>query len=92
MNYAPVMARQGPICGSGECPIAAAFFDHGHIYGMVANLVAAGASLSLVYEPDDDKAAASMRLCESSNSGCLSKFAPNPNTATSFSSNESGTE
>ena len=45
MNYAPVMASQGPICGPGDCPIAAAFFDHGHIYGMVANLVAAGANL-----------------------------------------------
>ena len=57
MNYAPVMASQGPICGPGDCPIAAAFFDHGHIYGMVANLVAAGANLALIYEPDDDKAA-----------------------------------
>ena len=57
MNYAPVTASQGPVCEFGECPIAAAFFDHGHIYGMVANLVAAGANLSLIYEPDDDKAA-----------------------------------
>ena len=57
MHYAPVTASQGPVCEFGECPIAAAFFDHGHIYGMVANLVAAGANLSLIYEPDDDKAA-----------------------------------
>ena len=61
MHYAPVMACQGPVCEQGECPIAAAFFDHGHIYGMVANLVAAGASLSLVYEPDDDKAAVMLK-------------------------------
>ena len=61
MHYAPVMASQRPVCEQGECPIAAAFFDHGHIYGMVANLVAAGASLSLVYEPDDDKAAVMLK-------------------------------
>ena len=61
MHYAPVMASHGPVCEQGECPIAAAFFDHGHIYGMVANLVAAGASLSLVYEPDDDKAAVMLK-------------------------------
>ena len=56
MHYAPVGRRAESACGPGECVIAAAYFDHGHIYGMVANLVAAGATLKWVFEPDDHKA------------------------------------
>jgi predicted dehydrogenase len=55
-DYAPVMAPTKPVCAPGEFVIAAAFADHGHLFGMVSNLIAAGATLGYVYEPDDAKA------------------------------------
>ncbi len=36
----------------GEFVIAAAFLDHGHVYGQVAGLLAAGATLRSVHDPD----------------------------------------
>jgi predicted dehydrogenase len=61
MHYAPEGRTQTVVCAPGECVIAAAYFDHGHIYGMVANLVAAGATLGWIFEPDDAKARAMQR-------------------------------
>ena len=55
-DYAPVMAPTKPVCEPGEFVIAAAFADHGHLFGMVSNLLAAGATLGYVYEPDEAKA------------------------------------
>jgi predicted dehydrogenase len=55
-DYAPVMAPTKPVCVPGEFVIAAAFADHGHLFGMVSNLLAAGATLGYVYEPDESKA------------------------------------
>lgn len=52
LNYAPVARVNKPVCERGEFPFAAAYLDHGHIFGMVDNLVAAGGSLSAVYEPN----------------------------------------
>lgn len=46
-----------PVVGPGEFVFAAVGLDHGHIHGMVEHLVAAGATLSLVYDPDPAKVA-----------------------------------
>lgn len=39
----------------GEFCFAAAFLDHGHIYGQCNGLIDAGATLSKVYEPDAER-------------------------------------
>lgn len=46
-----------PVVGPGEFVFAAVGLDHGHIHGMVEELIAAGATLSLVYDPDPAKVA-----------------------------------
>lgn len=52
MNYAPTAAKPQPVLGKGEFPFAAAFFDHGHIFGQINGLTEAGGDLTLIYEPD----------------------------------------
>lgn len=42
----------------GEFPFAAAFLDHGHIYGQTTGLLQAGATLRRVFDPDPAKVAA----------------------------------
>ncbi|NLG15314.1 MAG: Gfo/Idh/MocA family oxidoreductase [Lentisphaerae bacterium] len=44
--------RSGKVCGEGEFTIAATAMEHGHIDGMVASLVQAGATLKWVYDRD----------------------------------------
>ncbi|WP_312170741.1 Gfo/Idh/MocA family oxidoreductase [Microbacterium sp.] len=44
-----------PVVGPGDFVFAAVGLDHGHIHGMVEHLVNAGATLSLVYDPDPAK-------------------------------------
>nr|WP_314845149.1 Gfo/Idh/MocA family oxidoreductase [uncultured Microbacterium sp.] len=44
-----------PVVGAGEFVFAAVGLDHGHIYGMVEQLIAAGATLTLVHDPDQAK-------------------------------------
>jgi predicted dehydrogenase len=61
-DYAPVMTPTKPVCEPGEFVIAAAFADHGHLFGMVSNLLAAGATLGYVYEPDEAKASKLLAL------------------------------
>jgi len=61
-DYAPVAGVSSPACQPGEWVLAAAFADHGHLFGMIANLIAAGATLTKVYEPDDAKAAKLLAL------------------------------
>lgn len=56
MNYAPTPRTQRVVCAPGEFCFAVAFMDHGHIFGMAANLVQAGATLSKIHEPDQKKA------------------------------------
>ena len=56
LNYAPVARVAKPVCEPGAFRFAVAFMDHGHIFAMVANLVAAGGSLHSVYEPNDEVA------------------------------------
>ncbi|MFT4258943.1 Gfo/Idh/MocA family protein [Microbacterium sp.] len=46
-----------PVVAPGEFVFAAVGLDHGHIHGMVHHLLDAGATLSLVYEPDPAKVA-----------------------------------
>lgn len=55
MNYAPTGAKVEPVVQSGDFPFAAAFFDHGHIYGMINGLTEAGGELSLIYDHDADR-------------------------------------
>lgn len=57
MNYAPQAREQSEVCEPGEFCFAVTAMDHGHIYGMAANLVAAGATLGKIFEPDEKKAA-----------------------------------
>jgi predicted dehydrogenase len=53
MNYAPVAREQRIVCEPGEFKVGAAHLDHGHIYGMCANLKQAGATISKVYDRVD---------------------------------------
>jgi predicted dehydrogenase len=46
-----------PVVGPGEFVFAAVGLDHGHIHGMVEQLVAAGATLSLVWDEDPQRLA-----------------------------------
>ncbi len=55
MNYAPAPREQQLACEPGEFPFAVAYMDHGHIYGMAANLIQAGGNLVKIYEPDENK-------------------------------------
>ena len=55
MNYAP-RSKPNPVVESGEFVFAAAHLDHGHINRMCTALMAAGATLKWVYEPDPRKA------------------------------------
>lgn len=55
MNYAPDMSGMGKVVEPGEFVFAASHFNHGHIYGQIAGLAAAGGTLKSVYEPDESK-------------------------------------
>ena len=49
--------KPGPVVQPGEFPFAAAFLEHGHIYGQCGGLIEAGAELRWVYDPDPKKVA-----------------------------------
>ena len=53
-NYAPRGAA-GQVVGPGEFCFAAAWLDHGHIYGQVNGLRDAGGTLRYVYDPDPER-------------------------------------
>ncbi len=55
-SYAPT-AKVTPVVAPGEFRFAAAFLDHGHIYGQCNGLCDAGATLELVYDPDPARVA-----------------------------------
>ncbi|MEQ9452216.1 MAG: Gfo/Idh/MocA family oxidoreductase [Pseudomonadales bacterium] len=55
-NYAPA-GQARPVVKPGEFQFAAAFLDHGHIYGQCQGLVDAGATLTHVYDPDAERVA-----------------------------------
>ncbi|BET66749.1 Gfo/Idh/MocA family oxidoreductase [Opitutales bacterium ASA1] len=60
MNYAP-QGKPSPVVRPGEFGFAAAFLEHGHIYGQCNGLLEAGAELRAVYDPDPAKVAAFLR-------------------------------
>jgi len=51
MNYAP-KGKPAPVVKGDEFPFAAAFLDHGHVYGQCNGLIEAGGVLRYVYDPD----------------------------------------
>ena len=53
-SYAPT-AKSTKVVQPGDFTFAAAFLDHGHIYGQVNGLIDAGATLKSVYDPDPKK-------------------------------------
>lgn len=55
MNYAPTATKAEPVVAAGEFTFAAAFFDHGHIYGMINGLTEAGGELALIYDSDAER-------------------------------------
>jgi predicted dehydrogenase len=55
-NYAP-KGKPSPVVKPGEFAFAAAFLEHGHIYGQCNGLLEAGAELTWVYDPDPEKVA-----------------------------------
>src|SRR3954464_3097690 len=57
MNYAP-QGKPSPVVKAGEFTFAAAYLEHGHIYGQCNGLLEAGAELKWVYDPDEKKVAA----------------------------------
>ena len=56
MNYAP-KGKPAPVVKAGEFPFAAAFLDHGHIYGQCNGLVEAGGELRYVYDSNPERVA-----------------------------------
>ena len=53
-NYAP-QGKAAPVVKPGEFIVAAAFLEHGHIYGQCNGLLEAGAELKWVYDSDPKK-------------------------------------
>ena len=53
-NYAPT-SQANKVVAPGEFCFAAAFLDHGHIYGQTNGLRDAGATLKYVYDPDPQR-------------------------------------
>jgi predicted dehydrogenase len=54
MNYAP-QGKPSPVCKPGEFIFAAAYLEHGHIYGQCNGLTEAGGQLKWVYDGDPKK-------------------------------------
>jgi predicted dehydrogenase len=54
--YAP-KGKPNPVVKPGEYVFAAAYLDHGHIYGQCNGLTEAGATLKWVFDPDPKKVA-----------------------------------
>jgi len=57
MTYAPT-GKPAPVVERGEFRFAAAFLDHGHIYGQCNGLLEAGGELVAVYDPQPERVAA----------------------------------
>ena len=53
-NYAPE-SRAKPVVEPGEFNFAAAYLDHGHIFGQTAGLIAAGGTLKAVFDPSEER-------------------------------------
>jgi predicted dehydrogenase len=59
-NYAPE-GKPRPVVQPGEFIFAAAYFDHGHIYGQINGLVEAGGTLKYVYDADPSRCAQTLQ-------------------------------
>jgi predicted dehydrogenase len=59
-NYAPE-GKPRPVVQPGEFNFAAAYFDHGHIYGQINGLAEAGGTLKYVYDPDPARCAQTLK-------------------------------
>lgn len=57
MNYAP-QGKPAPVVKPGEFKFAAAYLDHGHVYGQCNGLIEAGGELVAVYDADPKRLAA----------------------------------
>jgi len=57
MNYAP-QGKARPVVKPGEFAFAAAYLDHGHIFGQTNGLLEAGGELKWVYDTEPARAAA----------------------------------
>ncbi len=55
MNYAPTAAKPKAVVDAGEFKFAAAYFDHGHLFGQINGLTEAGAELAMIYDPDPQR-------------------------------------
>ena len=55
MNYEPKSNATPVVAQPGEFVFAAAYFDHGHIYGQIGGLAAAGGTLKYVYDPQPER-------------------------------------
>ncbi|MEM9159594.1 MAG: Gfo/Idh/MocA family oxidoreductase, partial [Verrucomicrobiota bacterium] len=51
MNYRPEISGDQKVVEDGAFRFAAAYFDHGHIYGQIEGLRSAGGVLKYVYDP-----------------------------------------
>lgn len=54
-NYAPPIRQEKPVVKPGEFQFAASHFDHGHIYGQIKGLSAAGGTLKMVFDPKPER-------------------------------------
>ena len=59
-NYAPE-GKPRPVVKPGEFVFAAAYFDHGHIYGQINGLAEAGGTLKYVYDADSARCAQTLQ-------------------------------
>ncbi len=55
MSWAPRAEKPRPVVGPGEFVFAAAFFDHGHIYGQTNGLAEAGGQCKWAWDPDPER-------------------------------------
>lgn len=58
MNYAPTASKVEKVVKPGEFAFAAAFLDHGHIFGQTNGLIEAGAECRWVYDTQPERAKA----------------------------------
>lgn len=61
MKYRP-NPKPRPVVTPGEFIFAAAYLEHGHIYGQCSGLIEAGANLRWVYDPNPAKVAAFLKV------------------------------
>lgn len=55
MNWAPRVEKPAPVVKGGDFEFAAAFFDHGHIYGQTNGLIEAGGRCKWAWDPEPER-------------------------------------